>query len=145
MVIINFTIPRLKEKILSGEKDRTTRVYYDPSTNKYNQKWKNLFEIKMLNKRDKKWKKQLQLYWKLRTSDSMLLKETTIKDLTLFRWEELNEVSLSNVQKYIRWMDIAKREGFQTLQEYKDILEKLYNPKDDHVFIIIRWMVNSDG
>ncbi|MEM3580854.1 MAG: ASCH domain-containing protein [Candidatus Bathyarchaeia archaeon] len=83
--------------------------------------------IRLKRKRVPKAGEPLYLYWKLRTKECILLKKVVCKEVIPITWATMRD----NLQ-------LAKEDGFETLEEFRKWFSR-YNPKDDTEFVVIRW------
>lgn len=113
MVLVSFSgvegIPRVKEKVQSGEKRQTIR------------RWKK--------KRPPRKGETLDLWWKSRyKKEQELLGRTPCTEVFTRKWRDIKDD-----------FDLAKRDGFSNIADYRKHFSKQCDSGDDTKFIIIRW------
>ncbi len=124
MVLIGFTV--FKEKILSGEKRQT---------------------IRKLRKRPIRVGDRLDLYWKLRTKQCESLGSWLCKEVLSVRFMLQNMIELINAHdlnsRYLcddEASDLARRDGFTSIDEMFLELRKMHGPIDSNqLWQVIRW------
>ena len=138
MVAIGFTV--FKDKILSGEKRQTIRVYKDK-------------RYRLIKR-----KKTLHLYWKLRSKECELLKVAELDDIFVIRlyapvysdffYSKGTTIGWIHRWDGERWVkltpeeirEIVKLDGFSGFQDFYYFFKKTYGDNVyDMVFMVIRW------
>jgi len=84
--------------------------------------------IRLKRKRLPRKGETLHLYWKLRTKQCQRLMSVPCQEILIKRWKEMKND-----------LDLALRDGFSGLREFRDFFEKRYHPEDDTEFMIVRW------
>ncbi len=113
MVLIRFSdvegIPRLKEMILSGEKRQTIRRFKAGSC--VPEKGETAY-----------------LWWNQRTPKREKLGEDEVTFVDIRKWRDIKND-----------FDLAKRDGFKNMTDYRKHFSEQCDSGDDTEFIIIRW------
>ena len=115
MVIVSFSVPKLKPMVLNGTKQQTIRLM--------NKKWINAFD-----KIENFYTVKLQLYWKQRSPNNEKLMEVECKSIQPIK---LSEITL----------EIAKADGFETLDECLTWFKNTYKKVDfeTQYLALIKW------
>jgi len=147
MVAISFSV--FRDKIMNGTKRQTVRRHKPYRYNQFVRLVENYHEINRrwlsfgeLNKSD-----LLQLYWKLRTKDTELLKEVPLKEVYLIKMDLASLSFLS--EEFVPFMVISREEelnpvavldGFENWSEMGSWFRDKYGPSYvDNVYNLIRW------
>lgn len=132
MPSLNFTLPGLREKILSGEKTQTIREF----------KFDRYYQF--TKKRD------IFLYWKQRTKKCQKIGESFLSNIFLLKFKDkniglyyskINSLDLDKLTWY--WLnpaeiaDLIERDGL-TPQEFYSFFKKTYDIENT-IFMVIRW------
>ena len=84
--------------------------------------------IRKPRKRPIKAGETLYLYWHARRLDCELLKVVQCSEVLVKKWGEMKND-----------LELAKRDGFSGLEDFRNWFVMHYNPTDETEFIVIRW------